>query len=46
MTDDVYMLAQGPIHLGHRKRDANEGGKGQSGERLGTSFKMRMDRTN
>ena len=39
MTDDVYMLAQGPIHLGHQKRDANEGGLGQSGERLGTCLK-------
>ena len=46
MTDDVYMLAQGPIHLGHQKRDANEGGVGQSGERLGTSFKRRMGWTN
>ena len=46
MTDDVYMLAQGPIHLGHQKRDANEGGVGQSGERLGTCFKRRMGRIN
>lgn len=42
MTDGVYMLAQGPIHLGHQKRDTNEGGMGQSGERLGTSFKRRI----
>ena len=43
---DVYMLAQGPIHLGHQKRDANEVGMGQSGERLGTCFKRRMGGTN
>ena len=46
MTDDVYMLAQGPIHLGHQKRDVNEVGMGQSDERLGTSFKRPMGRTN